>query len=170
MTFPPPLIFSVAVRQIQSVSDDLEEEKRQVGAKNQGWKSKSNGSWGPDFFSNRQLHFNSTCSKTSQNWECPKSTDEVVKSHVVNLLMKFLWLRLVTLLSLPQSCLGKLCNCSVPEIIECKIRITVARFCIIFNHKKFGRKWVYQWQRLPQIICVHCQQQSCSDIAAVLQY
>lgn len=66
MTFPPPLIFSAAVRQIQSVSDDLEKEKRQVGVENHGWNSKSNGSGGPDY-SNRQLHFSSSCSKTSQN-------------------------------------------------------------------------------------------------------
>lgn len=169
MTFPPPLIFRVAVRQIQSVSDDLEEEKRQIGAENQGWNSKSNGSWGPDY-SNRQLHFNSSCSKTPQNWECPKQT-EVMKSHVINLLMKSLWLGLVTLLSLPQSCLGKLYNCSVPKLIMCKIRMQyfVSVLYLIVRNLEF-RKCVYQWQRLPQIICVCCQQQTPPDIAAILQY
>lgn len=36
MTFPPLPILSVTVRQIQSVSEDLKEKKRQVVAENQG--------------------------------------------------------------------------------------------------------------------------------------
>lgn len=36
MTFPPLPILNVTVRQIQSVSEDLKEKKRQVVAENQG--------------------------------------------------------------------------------------------------------------------------------------
>lgn len=43
MTFPPPPILEIAVRQIQSVSENLEETK-EVGVANQGWNSKSKGS------------------------------------------------------------------------------------------------------------------------------
>lgn len=49
MTFPPPPILEIAVRQIQSVSENWEEEK-EVGVANQGWNSKSKSSWGPGFF------------------------------------------------------------------------------------------------------------------------
>lgn len=44
MTFPPPPIPRIAVRQIRSVSEDLEEEKKKVGVGNRGWNSKSEGS------------------------------------------------------------------------------------------------------------------------------
>lgn len=37
MTFPPPPIPRIAVRHIQSATEDLEEEKKQVGVGNQAW-------------------------------------------------------------------------------------------------------------------------------------
>lgn len=40
MTFPPPPILEIAVREIQSARENLE-EKKEVGVANKGWNSKA---------------------------------------------------------------------------------------------------------------------------------